>query len=156
MIYCRWWSEMAGGPDCLLQCSRDGLGRPAIAPSKQSLFCKIKNKYHLERGSRRIILKHLEVTCLWLLFQNLVRVKLCICVCSPSFDWVSSSLRVWSGFTGTLEKSGRIKMRQKAWWKRFILGSHLITCIQSSLQCPQPSSADAVLLSFFSPLTPLS
>lgn len=41
-------------------------------------------------------------------------------------------------------------MRRKAWWKRFILGSDLITCIQSSIQCPQLGSADALCLFFLS------
>lgn len=46
------------------------------------------------------------------------------------------------------QKKKKKKTRPRAWWKRFILGPDLITCIQSSLQCPQPGSADAVCLFF--------
>lgn len=77
---------------------------------------------------------------------------------SQSLDWVSVSLQVWSGYTeytGSSHKSVRERMRRRAWWKRFILGSDLITCIQSSLQCPQLGSADAVCLSLLSPSPPL-
>lgn len=75
-----------------------------------------------------------------------------IWVWSQILDWVSGSLQVWSGYTeytGGSEKSIRERMRWSAWWKRFILGWDLITCIQSSLQCPQPGSADAVCCFFF-------
>lgn len=53
-------------------------------------------------------------------------------------------------YTASSEKMVIERMRWSAWWKRFILGSDLITCIQSSLQCPQPGSADATCL-FFPP-----
>lgn len=38
-------------------------------------------------------------------------------------------------------------------WNRFILGWALITCIQSSLQCPQLGSVDAMCLFLSSPLS---
>lgn len=85
-------------------------------------------------------------------FQDLVGVIIpCVVVQSHSLDWVSGSLQVWSGYTeytGNSKKRVGERMRRRAWWKRFILGSDLITCIQSSLQCPQSGSADAVCLFF--------
>lgn len=50
-------------------------------------------------------------------------------------------------------------MRRSDWWKRFIFGSHLITCAQSSSSVLSLSSADApshfLFLFFISPLLSL-
>lgn len=94
-------------------------------------------------------------------FQDLEGVIiLWVWVWSRSLDWVSGSLQVWSGYTeytGSSERRVRGRMRWRAWWKRFILGWDLITCIHSYLHRAQPRLCRCcVPFSFFFPLTPLS